>query len=91
MILLFRLACQSAKEMGSNFERIPEGKGPYSVGCTDLMTGHSIQVSAAVKSSDFLLAPKAAYAKQNEGDPKYKLIDLTAIYVELCIVPPCGP
>nr|XP_028577675.1 platelet-activating factor acetylhydrolase isoform X5 [Podarcis muralis] len=39
------LACQSAKEMGSNFERIPEGKGPYSVGCTDLMTGHSIQGS----------------------------------------------
>ncbi|XP_028577672.2 platelet-activating factor acetylhydrolase isoform X3 [Podarcis muralis] len=39
------LACQSAKEMGSNLERIPEGKGPYSVGCTDLMTGHSIQGS----------------------------------------------
>ncbi|XP_033001472.1 platelet-activating factor acetylhydrolase isoform X3 [Lacerta agilis] len=43
MILLFRLACQSAKEMGSNLDRIPEGKGPYSVGCTDLMTDYSIQ------------------------------------------------
>ncbi|KAJ7345960.1 hypothetical protein JRQ81_001910 [Phrynocephalus forsythii] len=31
------------KDMGSNLKRIPEGKGPYSVGCTDLMTGHGIQ------------------------------------------------
>ncbi|XP_020657188.2 platelet-activating factor acetylhydrolase isoform X2 [Pogona vitticeps] len=29
--------------MGSNSKRIPAGKGPYPVGCTDLMTGHSIQ------------------------------------------------
>ncbi|KAF7239453.1 Platelet-activating factor acetylhydrolase [Varanus komodoensis] len=29
--------------MRSNFKRIPAGKGPYSVGCTDLMTGHGIQ------------------------------------------------
>ncbi|XP_015743317.1 platelet-activating factor acetylhydrolase isoform X1 [Python bivittatus] len=35
--------CQSSKQMGSNSQRIPEGKGPYSVGCTDLMTGYSIQ------------------------------------------------
>ncbi|XP_003215369.2 platelet-activating factor acetylhydrolase isoform X1 [Anolis carolinensis] len=29
--------------MGNRFGRIPAGKGPYSVGCTDLMTGHNIQ------------------------------------------------
>ncbi|XP_053140042.1 platelet-activating factor acetylhydrolase [Hemicordylus capensis] len=31
--------------MGSMTHRIPEGKGPYSVGCTDLMTGDSTQGS----------------------------------------------
>ncbi|KAJ6659664.1 hypothetical protein lerEdw1_018633 [Lerista edwardsae] len=31
--------------MGNKVQRIPEGKGPYSVGCTDLMTGHGIQGS----------------------------------------------
>nr|XP_056712803.1 platelet-activating factor acetylhydrolase [Euleptes europaea] len=31
--------------MGSKLERIPCGKGPYSVGCTDLMTGPGIQGS----------------------------------------------
>ncbi|XP_066493964.1 platelet-activating factor acetylhydrolase [Tiliqua scincoides] len=31
--------------MGNKIQRIPEGKGPYSVGCTDLMTGHGIQGS----------------------------------------------
>ncbi|XP_074845105.1 platelet-activating factor acetylhydrolase [Carettochelys insculpta] len=27
----------------AHFHRIPEGKGPYSVGCTDLMTDHMIE------------------------------------------------
>ncbi|XP_063173681.1 platelet-activating factor acetylhydrolase isoform X3 [Candoia aspera] len=37
------LSVESSKQMGSNSEGIPEGKGPYSVGCTDLMTGYNVQ------------------------------------------------
>ncbi|KAM7173673.1 platelet-activating factor acetylhydrolase isoform 1-T1 [Macrochelys suwanniensis] len=43
------LSVNAQKEMGSmssaKFYSIPEGKGPYSVGCTDLMTDHTIQGS----------------------------------------------
>lgn len=44
------LSAKAPKEMGSNsaekFYRIPEGKGPHSVGCTDLMTENAAEVSA---------------------------------------------
>uniref|UniRef100_A0A8D0HSH9 Platelet-activating factor acetylhydrolase n=1 Tax=Sphenodon punctatus TaxID=8508 RepID=A0A8D0HSH9_SPHPU len=43
------LSVKAQKEMGSwrrtGFSRIPEGKGPYSVGCTDLMTDRSVEGS----------------------------------------------
>ncbi|XP_077668565.1 platelet-activating factor acetylhydrolase isoform X2 [Eretmochelys imbricata] len=43
------LSVNAQKELGSmssaKFYRIPEGKGPYTVGCTDLMTDHTIQGS----------------------------------------------
>lgn len=39
-------------EMGSNstekFYRIPKGKGPHSVGCTDLMTENAVEVKPSV-------------------------------------------
>lgn len=39
-------------DMGSSstekFYRIPEGKGPHSVGCTDLMTENAVEVSLSV-------------------------------------------
>ena len=39
-------------EMGSSstekFYRIPEGKGPHSVGCTDLMTDNAVEVKLSV-------------------------------------------
>ncbi|XP_067401020.1 platelet-activating factor acetylhydrolase isoform X1 [Emydura macquarii macquarii] len=48
-IKLAGLSVNAQKEMGSKsstkFYRIPEGKGTYSVGCTDLMTDHTIQGS----------------------------------------------
>ncbi|XP_032039689.1 platelet-activating factor acetylhydrolase isoform X1 [Aythya fuligula] len=43
------LSAKAPKEMGSNsaekFYRIPEGKGPHSVGCTDLMTENAAEGS----------------------------------------------
>ncbi|NXW94865.1 PAFA acetylhydrolase, partial [Alopecoenas beccarii] len=43
------LAAKAPMEMGSRstgkFYRIPEGKGPHSVGCTDLMTGDAVEGS----------------------------------------------
>ncbi|XP_015261889.1 PREDICTED: platelet-activating factor acetylhydrolase isoform X2 [Gekko japonicus] len=43
--LLSGLSAEAHKKMGNKQEKIPEGKGPYSVGCTDLMTGPGIQGS----------------------------------------------
>lgn len=36
---------------------IPEGKGPYSVGCTDLMSGNGIEVliTAIINKPNFTL------------------------------------
>uniref|UniRef100_A0A8C3JHY4 Platelet-activating factor acetylhydrolase n=1 Tax=Calidris pygmaea TaxID=425635 RepID=A0A8C3JHY4_9CHAR len=43
------LSVKAPMEMGSNstekFYRIPEGKGPHSVGCTDLMTDNAVEGS----------------------------------------------
>lgn len=41
--------------------RIPEGKGPYSVGCTDLMTGYGIQVliTAIINKPQFYITNNA--------------------------------
>ncbi|XP_065487254.1 platelet-activating factor acetylhydrolase isoform X1 [Caloenas nicobarica] len=43
------LTAKAPMEMGSRstgkFYRIPEGKGPHSVGCTDLMTGDAVEGS----------------------------------------------
>ncbi|XP_039387850.1 platelet-activating factor acetylhydrolase isoform X4 [Mauremys reevesii] len=48
-IKLAGLSVNAQKEMGSKSSTkcygIPEGKGPYSVGCTDLMTDYTIQGS----------------------------------------------
>ena len=45
-------------EMGSSstekFYRIPGGKGPHSVGCTDLMTENAVEVKLAVLPSSDL-------------------------------------
>ncbi|KAL8173164.1 UNVERIFIED_CONTAM: Platelet-activating factor acetylhydrolase [Gekko kuhli] len=43
--LLSGLSADTHKKMGSKQGKIPGGKGPYSVGCTDLMTGPGIQGS----------------------------------------------
>lgn len=48
------LSVKAPMEMGSNstekFYRIPEGKGPHSVGCTDLMTENAVEVKLSVLS-----------------------------------------
>lgn len=48
------LAAKAPMEMGSRstgkFYRIPEGKGPHTVGCTDLMTGDAVEVKLLVLS-----------------------------------------
>ncbi|CAJ0921928.1 unnamed protein product [Ranitomeya imitator] len=47
---------QTAQAMGSyssvQFCGIPQGKGPHTVGCTDLMTDHTIQVNRSVVAGE---------------------------------------